>query len=75
MTTRIKVGIRLRPFLEWEESKGYSNSRIEVDHESNEIKFVEDPKRPRKAFKFDHVFGVEADQNSVYSGTNIDGLL
>lgn len=51
------------------------NSRIEVDQDSNEIKVIEDSKRPRKAFKFDHVFGVEADQNAVYSGAEVDGLI
>jgi len=37
MTTRIKVGIRLRPFLDNELKNGFSNSRISVDPNKNEI--------------------------------------
>lgn len=61
MTTKIKVGIRLRPFLDSEMSKGYANSRIEVDHSSKEIKVLVENNKPRKAFKFDYVFGDDAD--------------
>ncbi|EAR98263.2 kinesin motor catalytic domain protein (macronuclear) [Tetrahymena thermophila SB210] len=75
MTTRIKVGIRVRPFLDSEKEKGYANSRVQIDEQTKEIMIAEDGRRERKTFKFDYVFTPNNNQLQVYEQANIDYLL
>ena len=54
MSTRIKVGVRLRPFIDYEKKQGYKNTKIQPIKDKNEIQFMLDNINSRM-FKFDHI--------------------
>ena len=54
MSTRIKVGVRLRPFIDQEKKQGYKNTKILPIKDKNEIQFMLDNTNSRM-FKFDHI--------------------
>lgn len=37
MTTKIKVAVRVRPFLENEKKQGHKNTKLNINKEKNEI--------------------------------------
>ncbi|PAN19672.1 hypothetical protein PAHAL_3G289500 [Panicum hallii] len=64
----IRVFCRCRPLSSDEVTRGCS-SVVEIDSsQETELQFVPSEKE-RKAFKFDHVFGPEDDQETVFSET------
>jgi hypothetical protein len=66
---RIKVGIRVRQFIDSEIRNGYTNSRIKIDEHKKEVHLkMDDGTGTNKAFKFDYTFGQNASQTDVYNG-------
>lgn len=53
-TARIKVGIRVRKFLDGELRNGYSNSRITIDKRTIQLRMDDST---NKQFEFDYTFG------------------
>jgi DNA replication protein DnaC len=73
MSTRIKVAVRVRPFLESEIRNGYSNSLLSSSKDRNEVSLNMDS--ASKTFKFDHVLLEEDSQHSVYNTCGIEQLV
>jgi hypothetical protein len=73
---RIKVGIRVRQFLDSETRNGYTNNRIDIDEQKKEIHLkMDDGNGTNKVFEFDYTFGQNASQTDVYNGCEIDKLV
>lgn len=73
MTARIKVAVRIRPFLESEWRNGYTNSLMFPDRTAGEVSVNLD--NQSKSFKFDHVFGEEDNQQTVFNECGIEQLV
>lgn len=69
---RIKVGIRVRRFLDSELRSGYANSRVELDKRTIRLKMDDSTS---KIFEFDYTFGQEASQEEIYTGCEVEKLV
>ena len=73
MTARIKVAVRIRPFLESEWRNGYTNSLMFPDRVASGVSVNLDSQS--KSFKFDHVIGKEDSQQTVFNECGIEQLV
>lgn len=76
MKAKIQVGIRLRPFLDSEVSKGYMNSKVKTDGANNKISIQTlQGHGGQRVFEFDHILDPSATQDSVYEDCKISELV
>lgn len=62
MTTRIRVAVRVRPFLESEEKKGYTNKVLQLNQPASEVNVTQPEDQGIRSYKFDHVFSPTTNQ-------------
>lgn len=73
MSSKIKAGIRIRPFLKSEAQSGYINSCIRSNKAKGEVEVFEG--QNHRKFNFDYIFDESSTQAEVYSTCEVDHLI
>lgn len=75
MPSNVRVAVRVRPLLSYEEKAGHGSNLMQINTDSNQISIFQNDNNTKKNFQFDKILDDKFSQQEIFEELQIPALI